>query len=225
MRTHEWADGMTGMGHDHGSGRLRTSLIVVFAASMSPLLFLDLDKASQLASALALPLSVLLVALTTIPGLRSPSQPFPWRRLLIIGSVVAAVAGGSGVAYAVWQNTKDLPVDLSGPGGGSGHWTHGSSTLLSVPGTPPEREKLTIAVSLKNANTTGNCERTAKLDLTPVLDDASKTPKLDQLPGSEIELSLAGAKRKAEVLIALHYGEGNEGCEVDLFIDKAVLHD
>jgi hypothetical protein len=216
---------MTGTEHDPGLGRLRAILVVVFVASMSPLIFLDLDKAGQLASALALPLSVLLVALTTIRGLGAPSQPLPWRRLLIIGSVVAAVAGGSGVAYAVWQNTKDIRVDLSAAGGGSGHWTHGSSTLLSVPGAPPERDHLTIAISLKNVNTTGNCERTAKLDITPVLDDSRKETVPDQLPGSEIELSLAGAKRKAEVLVALRYGEGNEECEVDLYVDKAVLHD
>jgi hypothetical protein len=222
---HEWADDMTGTGHDHGSGRLRTTLILVFAASMSPLLFLDLDKASQLASALALPLSVLLVALTTIPGLRSARQPFPWRRLLIIGSVVAAIVGGSGVAYAVWQNTKEIPVELSAPNGAPRPWTHGSSTIFSVPGTPPDRDSLTIAISLKNANATGNCEQTAILDLTPVLDDARKAPVLDRRPGGEIELSLQGAKRKAEVLVELRYGQGNEECEVYLYVDKAVLHD
>jgi len=225
MRTQEWVDGMTGTGHDHGTGRLRATLILIFAASMSPLLFLNLDKASQLASALALPLSVLLVALTTIPGVRSSRQPFPWGRLLIIGSVVAAVAGASGVVYAIVQNTKDIPVELSAASSGSGHWTHGSSLLMSVPGTPPDRDHLTIAISLKNAQTTGNCERTAKLDLTPVLDDSHKTSVVDQLPGNEIELSLTGVKRKAEVLIALRYGEGNQGCEVDLYVDKAVLHD
>lgn len=216
---------MTSAGHDHGPGRLRLTLIAIFAASMAPLLVLDLDKASQLASALALPLSVLLVALTTIPVVRSARQPLPWRRLLILGSAVAAVLGGSGVAYAVWQNSQDIPVQLSIPDGGSGHWTHGTTRLISVPGNPPERDKLTIAISLKNVNATGNCERTAKLDIVPVLDDLPKTPEADQAPGTDIELSLAGAKSKVEVLIGLRYSEGNERCEVDLHVDKAVLHD
>ena len=39
------------------------------------------------------------------------------------------------------------------------------------------------------------------------------------------KLSLAGAVRDAKVLVTLHYEEGNRRCEVDLYVDKAVLHD
>jgi hypothetical protein len=215
---------MTDVKPQHGPALHWLIFVVILAASMLPLLFLNLDEASQLAGALALPLSVLLVALTTVPAVRASNRPFPWRRVLVIGSVVVAVVGGSGVAYAFWQNTRDLPVELSTTGSQPGHWTDGSSILLSVPGAPPERGHLTLVVSLRNVNSTGNCERTATLDFTPVLDDQQKSPISRQMPGREVELSLVGAVRSAKVLVALHYDEGNKRCEIDLYVDKAVLH-
>ena len=146
---------MTDAKPHHGPARHWSIFAIILVAAMLPLLFLKLDEASQLASALALPLSVLLVAVTTVPAVRTSDRPLPWRRYLVIGSVVAAVFGGSGVAYAVWQNTKDIPIELSATGDQGAHWKDGSSILLSVPGTPPKRGHLTLVVSLNNINSTG----------------------------------------------------------------------
>lgn len=187
---------------------------------MAPLLLLDLDRAGQLASALALPLAVLIYALSTIP--LSGKAAVPWRKLSVIGAIVIAALGGTGVLYAIWQNTRDLPVDF--PSGEGGTWKDGSSLLLPIPGSPPERGQITMSATLDNVNKTGDCEQTATLEYTPVIDGRPETSKSAQ-PGQEVELSLAGTAKKAEVKITLHYEPGNTNCAVDLYLGEAVLHD
>ncbi|HVK26280.1 MAG TPA: hypothetical protein VM677_33435 [Actinokineospora sp.] len=200
-------------------GRLLIFLLLLIA-SLSPLLFLNLDKAGQLASALALPLAVILVALPSIPPLRRSSVP--WRKVSIIAAVIVAVVGGSGVVYAIWQGNRDIDVTFP-TDGGDPTWKDGYYTVLPVPGAPPERERITVAASLKNTNKTGDCEQTATLEYTPLIDGRPQT-STSVPPGQSVELSLAGTTRKAEVKITLHYESGNANCAVDLFIDKAVLH-
>jgi hypothetical protein len=201
------------------------TLAVLLVVSLLPLLFLKLRVASQLASALALPLAVLLAGLPALPGIRRSDQPLPWRRILVIGSVVVALLGGSGVAYGVWQNTKDIPVTLTHGPGSADHWRNNSDNYVSVPGEPPARAFVRIIVSLHNPDATGDCELTGKVDFTPVLDGQPGTPILDTMPGVPVDVPIAGAIRDVKVRIALHWDDGNENCQVDLQIDKATLHD
>ncbi|SDJ13686.1 hypothetical protein SAMN05192558_110162 [Actinokineospora alba] len=201
-------------------GRLWIFLVVLLAASMAPLLLLDLDRAGQLASALALPLAVLIYALSTIP--LKGKGAIPWRKLSVVGAIVIAALGGTGVLYAAWQNTRDLPVDF--PDGEGGTWKDGYHVLVPVPGSPPERGRLTMSATLDNVNKTGDCEQTATLEYTPVLDGRPQ-PSTSAEPGREVDLSLAGVVKKAEVRITLHYDSGNTNCAVNLYLGEAVLHD
>jgi hypothetical protein len=205
-------------------GWILAGLLIV---SLLPMLFLRLQDASQLASALALPLAVVLAGLPTLPAVRrhDRDRPLPWRRILVIGSAVVALLGGAGVAYAVWQNTKDIPVTLANGPGTAAHWTNNSFNDLSVPGHPPARSFVRIVVSLHNPDSTGDCERTAKVDFTPILDGHARTPVADTVPGAGIDVPIGGAIRTAQVRITLHWDQGNANCQVDLQIDRATLHD
>jgi hypothetical protein len=192
-------------------------LIGLFAASLSPLLLLNLDEASQLASALALPLGVLLAAIAVFPPIDRAIPAIP-RRAFVIAAIVAGVVGVSGVGYAIWQNTKDLSISVSAGKTDDRHYT------FDVPGHPPERGFLTIVPSLHNTKETGDCEQTATIELRPTLDNHPKDP-VTVRPGQRADLPLAGTARDAKIEITVHYPPGLEACAVDLSIDKAVLHD
>jgi hypothetical protein len=215
---------MNDEGSAHTPGWGPWIFIALLAASLSPLLFLNLDVASQLASALALPLAVLLSGLLAIPGARRQSgRPVQWRRYVVIGVILVAVVGGVGVTFALWQNFKDIPVSFPRQGKLAEPWMHGDHVTLPVPGNPAQRGHLALAVSITNRNTTGACEQTATVEFTPVL-DGRPMPAQSARPDQEVDLALEGAQR-AEVMITLQYEEGNRRCAVDLRITKAVLHD
>jgi hypothetical protein len=200
-------------------------LVVLFIASLAPLVFLDLNGASQLAGALALPLSVVLAALPLLPAAKPSSKPLPWRRYSLIGAAVAGLLGLGAVGYAVWDNFSDIEITFPGSGKPEDPpWTHGSQTLLPIPGTPPERNNMTITVHLRNVHETGDCENTAILGYTPVLDGQEKQP-VTGAPGKAVTVPLHGVRREAAVKVALRYDKGNESCEVRLHIDKVVLND
>jgi hypothetical protein len=212
----------------HEASRRSLIFAALFLASLLPLLFLKLEKASQLASELALPFAVVLTALTTIPPKRPP--PLPWRRLLLIGAVLVGLVGGVGVTYAIWQNVKDMPVSFPGGGDPNAHWTEGSYTDLPIPGNPPERGHLSLVVSLSNATRTGtgDCESTATVDFTPEVDGHLGTPLHATYLGHSqygADVSLDHPVREAKVRVTLHFEDNNTSCQVDLQIEKAVLHD
>jgi hypothetical protein len=204
-------------------GRRRWILVVLLVASLLPLLFLKLDAAGQLASALALPLSVLLAALPMIPPIRRRASPFPWRRYLVYAAIAIALIGLTGVGYAVWQNTKDIALPLP-QGGPTDVWRDLSSTTVDIPEVPPQRDHVLFVVSLNNINSFGNCERPATLEFTPVIDGRDRSPVWAR-PGDDAEVPIAEATQKASVRLTLHYDPGNTNCEVHLYINKAVLHD
>ena len=199
-------------------------LAVLFVASWVPLLVFDLNGASQLAGALALPVSVFLAALPQIPATGRSGAPVPWRRYSLIAAVVLALVGTGAVGYAVWDNTRDIPVTFPGGQQDAPTWRHMSFTRLEVPGAPPARNRLTISVSLRNAQTTGDCEHTASLDFTPILDGREKSV-ITGVPGQSVIVPIDGAQRDAAVQLTLRYDAGNDKCLVHLHIDKAVLHD
>src|SRR5437879_1882958 len=120
-------------------------LAVLFAASLVPLLVLDLNGASQLAGALALPFSVVLTALPKLPPARKRNGPPRWRRYSMFAAAALALFGLGVLGYAVWDNTRDIEVSFPGKGKPDDPpWKNGSYTLLDVPGTPPARTRLTM---------------------------------------------------------------------------------
>jgi hypothetical protein len=194
----------------------------------SPLLFLlQLDKANQVASVLALPLAALIVVVSEVPAIRRSQRPLSWRPILVIGAIVIALLGGAGLTYAIWQNTRDIPFLFGSASNDShdAHWTDNSFVELSIPGKPPERGHVWVVVILSNVNeATSDCELPAELEYAPILDGHDKTSVTGR-PGQEVDLSLLGTVQEAKVRITLHYADGNKNCMVDLHIDKAVLHD
>jgi hypothetical protein len=200
--------------------------VAMAIGSLLPLLFLRLDVASQLGSALALPLAVLLTAMTTVPVIRDAGRPFPWGRFLMVGATLVAILGLSGVGYAVWQNTKDIPVNFNFPENTSStHWTDGSYYDLEIPGKPPQRGHVSVLVSLTNVNAkSSDCILTGTIEFTPIIDGRPG----DAVTGTSVhpvDVSLAGTARDAKVRMTLHYDAGNKDCQVDLHVDRTVLHD
>ncbi|HEX7303796.1 hypothetical protein [Lentzea sp.] len=194
---------------------------VLLAASLFPVVFLELDEAGQIASAVALPLSVLLYVLPSVPSISA--RGVPWRRYSVVAAVVVALLGAGGLAYAAWQQMKD--IDFTAAIDDSGKtWTDGSEQVLTVPGTPPARRRVSLTVSLTNARKTGDCVHTAKVEFVPVV-DGKEQPPVQKRSGEAADVPLADAVRKAEVKLVLHYSPANSRCEVRLRIDKAVLHD
>ncbi|WP_148088860.1 hypothetical protein [Saccharothrix texasensis] len=189
-------------------------------------MFLDLEVASQLASALALPLAVLLAIFALSPSVQA-SAPFPWRRALIISAIVIACIGILATGYAVRQNIKDLNVELSGQVRTDGKpWTHGGAATLVLPELyrPPPRENLTLVVSLKNTERSGDCERTARLEFVPVI-DGRKGWFTTVAPRTDVTIPLGEVHNEAHIEVTIRYETANIECKVLMQIDKAVLHD
>jgi hypothetical protein len=225
-----WAGNGCGCPGDNGSMAERSPrrrlalLVVLFVLSLVPLLFLDLNEASQLAGALALPVSVMLAALPALPPARRTSRPLPWRRYSLIGAGVAALLGLGAVGYAVWDNFRDIEVSFPSDGKPDDPpWRDGSQTVLELPGTPPPRDNVTITVSLTNVHETGNCERTAELEFVPILDGRERQ-SVRGMPGEAVSVPLDGVQRDASVRLVLDYASGNENCAVRLHLDRAVLN-
>ena len=201
-----------------------TALLVV---SFTPLMFLDLAVADQLASALALPLAVTLAMLSEVSPIAQSGAPFPWRRVLATSAAVIAAFGVLATGYAVVENTKDLDVVLSGyDKEDKAPLTHGGVATLTLPDrySPPPRDNLTLVVSLDNLDKSGDCENTALLDIAPVLDDNEKKPTTVR-SGTSATISLRGTQNTARVKVTVRYEAGNVKCKVQIQVDKAVLHD
>ncbi|MDX8141582.1 hypothetical protein SK854_05620 [Lentzea sp. BCCO 10_0061] len=193
----------------------------LLTASLFPVAFLDLDEAGKIAAAVALPLSVFVYVFPSIPSVSA--RGVPWRRYSIVAAVVIALFGAGGLAYAAWQQLKDIDF-TSSIDESDKTWTDGSQLVLPVPGNPPERRHVRLIVSLANAKTTGDCVYTAKVEFVPVV-DGKEQPSMQKAPGEVADVPLNGAVRKAEVKLVLRYTMINSKCEVRLKIDKAVLHD
>ncbi|WP_157767545.1 MULTISPECIES: hypothetical protein [Actinosynnema] len=216
--------------HDKRLGWVGWLFGALFVASLSPLALLDLNGASQLAGVIALPVSVVLGALGLLVAERPEllrgrtGQPVDWARRLTWAATVLGLVGVGAVGYAVWDATR--PLDVVAPDGFTGGkpWRDGEERVLELPGSPPERDRLVLALSLENARRTGDCERSPELRYTPVVDGQERTEVVGR-PGAAVELPLDGAKRQAAVKVVLEYSGGNTACEVWVRVDEAVLRD
>src|SRR5262249_28402506 len=163
-----------------------------------------------------------------IPSGRRSRQPIPWRQYSVVGAIVLGLLGVTGLSYAIWQNVRDIPIsfsDAASVSGSSSTWTDGSSTELPIPGRPPSRGHVALAVSLANMNPgTSDCEDTASLEFAAILDRRAMN-SISSRPNHEISVSLEGVVQEASIKVTLHYGVGNTGCKVKLYVYKAVLHD
>ncbi|GAA2668055.1 MULTISPECIES: hypothetical protein [Actinosynnema] len=216
------------MTRDKPLGGVLWLFAALFLGSLTPLALLDLDGASQLAGVLALPVSIVLGALAILVAERPEllrgrtRQPVDWARGLKWAALVLGLVGIGAVGYAVWDATRPLDLAVPEEFTGGQPWRDGEERVLELPGSPPERDRVVLALSLENARRTGDCERSPELRYTPVVDGQERAEAVGR-PGQAVELSLEGAKRQAVVKVVLDYSGGNTACEVRVRVDEAVL--
>jgi hypothetical protein len=154
------------------------------------------------------------------PGGRSAARRRR-RRPLIAGSVAAAALVAASIA---WDASANADLDVTGavslsPGEGI---RPGQPVSLRIPGRPPARHHITVTPILDNPTTTGDCERTAWLDLTAVVDERPRATATTR-SGVSVDLPLVDAVRTAHVVITVRHRDRN--CVMGMRIGKAVLHD
>jgi hypothetical protein len=99
----------------------------------------------------------------------------------------------------------------------------GSAATLVLPGTPPERDHITLVPTITNPAATGSCVDPALLVVTPHV-DGQPGESVTVRSGEPAEVSLEGAASRASVTVEVDQSQGDTGGLVDLHIERAVLH-
>jgi len=188
------------------------------------------SKGVDISGALNLPVAVLGIIVSIVlyvfqsseedkRSRRGHRRPRPTWKLTALGTVAAI---GIGLSLVWWQyvHKPDLHVaDAVRLIGGTAMASGGRATLM-IPGTPPGRQNLALAVAVTNPSGLGDCVAPAHLWFTPVL-DGSAGPTVTATPGTEAKLSLEGATHAAQVGVVLL--EQDPSCRVNLAVSEATL--
>ncbi|MBM7170263.1 hypothetical protein JQK87_18015 [Streptomyces sp. G44] len=155
----------------------------------------------------------------------APPPPRPRRvreRLRRFAPIALALLLGVGVPMVIWFGLHKPDVNVTDRvhvGSGS-RMQNGSTAVLSLP-NDPDRDALSLTLTLTNSRPFGDCVVPASLRATSSVDGRA-TGSVTVRPGKEAHLPLGKVERQARVTLRLH--EPDRSCHVDLGVAEAVLY-
>ncbi|MGD6741546.1 hypothetical protein ACOKM3_06820 [Streptomyces sp. BH106] len=143
-------------------------------------------------------------------------------RLRRVAPLSLAVLVGVGVPMGIWYglhkpdaNVTDQVRVVSGS-----EMQNGSTATLSVP-KYPDRDALSLTLTMTNSRAFGDCVVPATLRATSFVDGRA-TGSATVRPGKETRLAMGKVERQARVTLLLR--EPDRSCSVDLGVAEAVLY-
>jgi hypothetical protein len=187
------------------------------------------SKGNEIAENLGLPVSIVGILITVVVASKTEQQqppdegdPAPRRRsrwpLLLLAMLVGLSAAGT---YWVLDERSTINVTSDMAVANRLPMRYPGQLILTVPGSPPQRDRIALTLSLSNPSLTGNCVGPARLVLTRSIDGVSQNPPTMARSGEEVELSLVGATKSATILVEFEIPDPM--CSVVVSVERALL--
>jgi len=188
------------------------------------------DRGNTIAGPLALLVGFITLVVTLLLYLASAGviqlHPRPWLRaalqgvaaFFIVGSF-SATAAFIGVAVIDRQIPITNLIQIENPT----PMTNADTAIVEIP-EPTRRSAVAITPILKSANPgVGNCEDSAVLSLTAIIDGVSRTYLTGERHQREVKIMLRGVEGAAEIRIQVDFPR-DQTCVVNLHIREAFLY-
>ncbi|MGD6749551.1 hypothetical protein [Streptomyces sp. BH105] len=144
------------------------------------------------------------------------------RHIRRVAPIALAVLVGIGVPVGVWYglHKPDANVTDQVHVASGSEMQNGSTAVLSVP-KHPDRDALSLTLTLTNSRDFGDCVVPATLSATSFVDGRA-TGSVTVRPGKETRLTMGKVERQARVTLLLR--EPDRSCSVGLGVAEAVLY-